>query len=61
MNSIISPILLIIKIEAHSNLSEITQVVLETECILKPVWLSSSIKFLILNSFDQDQFIIAYG
>lgn len=60
MNSIISPILLIIKIEAHSNLSEITQVVLETECILKPVWLSSSIKFLILNSFDQDQFIIAY-
>ena len=37
MNSIISPILLIIKIEAHSNLSEITQVVLETECILKPV------------------------
>lgn len=61
MNSIISPILLIIKTEAHSNLSEITQVVLETECILKPVWLSSSIKFLILNSFDQDQFIIAYG
>lgn len=59
MNSIIVPILLIIKIEAHSNLSEITQVVLETECILKPVWLSSSIKFLILKSFDQDQFIIA--
>ena len=59
MNSIIVPILLIIKIEAHSNLSEITQVVLETECIHKPVWLSSSIKFLILKSFDQDQFIIA--
>lgn len=59
MNSVIIPILLIIKIEAHSNLSEITQVVLETECILKPVWLSSSIKFLILNSFDQDQFITA--
>lgn len=59
MNSIIIPILLIINIEAHSNLSEITQVVLKTECILKPVWLSSSIKFLILNSFDQDQFITA--
>lgn len=45
MSSIIIPIWLIIKMEAQSNLSEVTQVVLETEFILKPVWYSSSIKF----------------
>lgn len=47
--------------EAQSNLSEVTQVVLETEFILKPVWYSSSIKFLTLHNSDHSQFIISKG